>query len=148
MVALGDDVSGPQVEQPVAVYRPWGCGRCARCHLDAENYCEDPASAAPLTDAGFTPYHANRRSWPKLPPGVTAVVIGTGRLGHLAIQILNAAAATVIAVDTRTEALDLALKKRRRPCQPEVLNPGARGLLRPDIVQFSLEQAMDAYRQM
>jgi propanol-preferring alcohol dehydrogenase len=35
-----------------------------------------PAQAAPLTDAGLTPYHAIRRSWPKLAPGSTAVVIG------------------------------------------------------------------------
>ncbi|GAA1836825.1 NAD(P)-dependent alcohol dehydrogenase [Actinomadura chokoriensis] len=188
----------------------------------------DPAVAAPLTDAGLTPYHAIRRSWAKLPPGATAVVIGTGGLGHLAIQILKATtAATVIAVDTRTEALDLALKNGAdlaipsndstaasirdatgehgadvvldfvgadatlamaaaaartlgdvtivglgggtlplsffsvpyevslqttywgtRPELVEVLNLGARGLLRPDIVQFPLDQAMDAYRQM
>jgi propanol-preferring alcohol dehydrogenase len=69
----------------------------------------DPVSAAPLTDAGLTPYHAVRRSWPKLVPGATAVVIGVGGLGHLAIQILKATtAARIIAVDTREEALALA----------------------------------------
>lgn len=69
----------------------------------------DPVHAAPLTDAGLTPYHAVRRSLPKLPPGSTAVVIGVGGLGHLAIQILKAtAAARVVAVDTRPEALSLA----------------------------------------
>ncbi|HVS68595.1 MAG TPA: NAD(P)-dependent alcohol dehydrogenase [Mycobacteriales bacterium] len=69
----------------------------------------DPVAAAPLTDAGLTPYHAIRRSWPKLPPGSTAVVIGVGGLGHLAVQILRATtAARVIAVDTRSEALRLA----------------------------------------
>ena len=69
----------------------------------------DPVSAAPLTDAGLTPYHAVRRSWPKLAPGTTAVVIGVGGLGHLAIEILKATtAARVIAVDNRDEALDLA----------------------------------------
>jgi alcohol dehydrogenase, propanol-preferring len=68
-----------------------------------------PAAAAPLTDAGLAPYHAVRRSLPKLVPGSTAVVIGVGGLGHLAIQLLNAtSAARVIAVDTRSEALDLA----------------------------------------
>jgi len=71
----------------------------------------DPVLAAPLTDAGLTPYHAVRRSWSKLTPGATAVVIGVGGLGHLAVQILKATtAAAIIAVDTRTEALDLALK--------------------------------------
>jgi len=34
----------------------------------------DPVSAAPLTDAGLTPYHAVRRSWAKLAPGTTSVV--------------------------------------------------------------------------
>ncbi len=69
----------------------------------------DPVSAAPLTDAGLTPYHAVRRSWHKLAPGTTAVVIGVGGLGHLAIEILKATtAARVIAVDTRDEALALA----------------------------------------
>jgi alcohol dehydrogenase, propanol-preferring len=69
-----------------------------------------PAEAAPLTDAGLTPYHAVRRSAQKLVPGSTAVVIGVGGLGHLAIQILKAiSAARVIAVDTRSDALDLAL---------------------------------------
>jgi len=69
----------------------------------------DPVAAAPLTDAGLTPYHAVRRSWPKLVPGSTAVVIGVGGLGHLGIQILEATTASqVIAVDTRPEALALA----------------------------------------
>ncbi len=69
-----------------------------------------PAQAAPLTDAGLTPYHAIRRSLPKLDPAATAVVIGIGGLGHLAVQLLKAVcAARVIAVDTRGEALDLAV---------------------------------------
>jgi propanol-preferring alcohol dehydrogenase len=69
----------------------------------------DPVDAAPLTDAGLTPYHAIRRSWPKLAPGSTAVVIGVGGLGHLGVQILRATtAAQIIAVDTRESALVLA----------------------------------------
>lgn len=68
----------------------------------------EPVQAAPLTDAGLTPYHAVRRSWPKLLPGSTAVVIGIGGLGHVGVQILKATtAARVIAVDTRAEALQL-----------------------------------------
>jgi propanol-preferring alcohol dehydrogenase len=132
----------------VAVYGPWGCGRCRRCQLGIETYCEnpqaapvpggggglgldggmaeymlvpherflfplpdglDPVHAAPLTDAGLTPFHAVRRSWPKLTPTATAVVIGVGGLGHLAVQIIKATtAARVIAVDLRPEALELA----------------------------------------
>jgi propanol-preferring alcohol dehydrogenase len=68
-----------------------------------------PVDAAPLTDAGLTPYHAIRRSWGKLPPGSHAVVIGVGGLGHVGVQILKATTATtVIAVDQRPDALELA----------------------------------------
>jgi propanol-preferring alcohol dehydrogenase len=69
----------------------------------------DPAEAAPLTDAGLTPYHAIKRSLHRLIPGSTAVVIGAGGLGHMAVQLLRALSpATVIAVDQRKEALRLA----------------------------------------
>ncbi|SCL32470.1 D-arabinose 1-dehydrogenase, Zn-dependent alcohol dehydrogenase family [Micromonospora nigra] len=188
----------------------------------------DPVDAAPLTDAGLTPYHAVRRSWHKLAPGSTAVVIGVGGLGHVGVQILKTTtAARVIAVDTREEALalatecgaDLALPSgagtaeeiRRatggrgadvvldcvgtdttlrlgvaaartvgdltivglgggtlpvsffgvpyelsvqttywgsRPELAEVLDLGARGLVRPTTTTFALEEAPAAYRQM
>ena len=69
----------------------------------------DPLDAAPLTDAGLTPYHAVKRSLELLVPGSTAVVIGVGGLGHLGVQILDAVCpATIIAVDTRDSALRLA----------------------------------------
>jgi propanol-preferring alcohol dehydrogenase len=68
----------------------------------------DPVEAAPLTDAGLTPYHAVKRSLPLLVPGSTVAVIGVGGLGHMAVQILReTCAATVIAVDQRKEALTL-----------------------------------------
>ncbi len=70
----------------------------------------DPAQAAPLTDAGLTPYHAVRRSQDKLGPTSTAVVIGVGGLGHLAVQVLRAtSAARIVAVDPRESARDLAM---------------------------------------
>jgi propanol-preferring alcohol dehydrogenase len=69
----------------------------------------DPVVAAPLTDAGLTPYHAIKRSWPKLVPGSTAVVIGVGGLGHVGVQILKATtAARIVAVDTKKDALAVA----------------------------------------
>ncbi|MEZ5380625.1 MAG: NAD(P)-dependent alcohol dehydrogenase [Microthrixaceae bacterium] len=37
--ALGAGVTGVELGQPVAVYGPWGCGRCRRCRLGMENYC-------------------------------------------------------------------------------------------------------------
>jgi propanol-preferring alcohol dehydrogenase len=69
----------------------------------------DPVQAAPLTDAGLTSYHAVAGCRQQLGPDATAVVIGVGGLGHLAIQILRAITdCTVIAVDVRDEALALA----------------------------------------
>jgi propanol-preferring alcohol dehydrogenase len=60
----------------------------------------DPVRNVPLTDVGLTPYHAIKPSLPKLVPGSTAVVIGAGGLGHLAIQMLRALSpAQVIALD-------------------------------------------------
>lgn len=68
-----------------------------------------PAQAAPLVDAGLTPYHAVRRSLPKLGPTSTAVVIGVGGLGHMAVQFLKVlSTARVVAVDNRSEARELA----------------------------------------
>src|SRR5665811_2498894 len=69
----------------------------------------DPRDAAPLTDAALTPYHAIKRSLHLLIPGSTAVVIGAGGLGHMAVQILRAISpARVIAVDISAEKLRLA----------------------------------------
>ncbi len=142
---LGAGVSDLEPGEAVAVYGPWGCGRCRACRLSAENYCErqaeigalggglgfnggmaeymlvphsrlllplgdlDPRDAAPLSDAALTPYHAINRSRHLLVPGSTAVVIGVGGLGHMAVQILRALTpAQVIAVDTSAEKLALA----------------------------------------
>jgi propanol-preferring alcohol dehydrogenase len=60
----------------------------------------DPRDAAPLDDAALTPYHAIKASLPTLVPGTTAVVIGVGGLGHLAVQLLRVLSpARVVAVD-------------------------------------------------
>jgi propanol-preferring alcohol dehydrogenase len=70
----------------------------------------DPREVAPLTDAGLTSYHAVKRSLHLLRPGSTAVVIGAGGLGQMAIQILKAlaSATTVVAVDTSADKLRIA----------------------------------------
>jgi alcohol dehydrogenase, propanol-preferring len=60
----------------------------------------DPVDSAPLADAGLTPYHAVARALPLLTPSATAVVIGVGGLGHLAVQILRAITGSrIVAVD-------------------------------------------------
>jgi propanol-preferring alcohol dehydrogenase len=40
VAGLGGGVSGFKEGDPVAVYGPWGCGRCHACQLSMENYCE------------------------------------------------------------------------------------------------------------
>lgn len=145
VAALGEGVEHLALGDSVAVYGPWGCGRCVKCAEGKENYCInaasegimppglgwpgamaeyllvdsprhlvplgdlDPVVNVPLTDAGLTPYHAIKNSLPKLGAGSTAVVIGTGGLGHVGIQILRAiTGATVIALDVNEEKLQLA----------------------------------------
>src|SRR3954453_20270766 len=138
VAALGPGADGPEPGTPVLVYGPWGCGRCPACSLGAEMLCAgnrnggaglghdgglaeymvvpsprltlpldglDPVTAAPLADAGLTPYHAIRRAL----DAASAVVIGIGGLGHVAIQLLKALTrARVVAVDRRDAALALA----------------------------------------
>ncbi len=141
----GAGVDAVRVGEAVAVYGPWGCGRCRACRRSSENYCErqaetgvmggglgldggmadyllvpaarllvplgdlDPRDAAPLSDAALTPYHAIKRSLHKLTPGSTAVVIGLGGLGHMAVQILSAtSSARIVAVDISSDKLALA----------------------------------------
>jgi alcohol dehydrogenase, propanol-preferring len=143
--ALGAGVTGFEPGDPVAVYGPWGCGRCRRCREGLETLCEraaeiganggglgldggmaefmlvpsarllvplgdlDPRDAAPLCDAALTPYHAIRLVRERLVPGATAVVIGCGGLGHMAVQILRAVtAARIVAVDLDDAKLALA----------------------------------------
>jgi NAD+-dependent secondary alcohol dehydrogenase Adh1 len=68
-----------------------------------------PQDVAALADAGITAYHAVRKAIPLLYPGTTAVVIGAGGLGHIAIQCLAALTATrIVVVDRNPDALKLA----------------------------------------
>ena len=69
----------------------------------------DATLAAPLADAGITPYHAISHYREKLRPNAVAVVIGIGGLGHMAVQMLRALSAVrIVAVDLRDEALQAA----------------------------------------
>jgi alcohol dehydrogenase, propanol-preferring len=69
----------------------------------------DPVHAAPLTDAGMTALHAVERGRPLLEPGATALVIGIGGLGHLAVQFLRATSKVrVLTVDVDRARLDFA----------------------------------------
>lgn len=69
----------------------------------------DPVAAVALTDAGLTPYHAIKGSLDVLVPGATAVVVGVGGLGHVAIQLLRAMTpCRIIALDVDDAKLALA----------------------------------------
>lgn len=70
----------------------------------------DPVAAAPLADAGLTPYHAIKRALPHLAGGGRyALAIGLGGLGLIGVQILKAlTGATVIATDMKQEAMQQA----------------------------------------
>jgi len=61
----------------------------------------EPAEVAPHSDAGLTAYHAVRRLAPLATPGTTAVVIGVGGVGHIALQLIRElGSSSTIAVDT------------------------------------------------
>ncbi len=64
----------------------------------------DPVDAAPLADAGLTPYHAINLALPRLAGGGKhALVIGLGGLGLVTVQILRAiTGAQVIATDLKS----------------------------------------------
>lgn len=69
----------------------------------------DPVRAASLTDAALTPYEAIKKVLPHLTGGSTAVVIGAGGLGHVAIQLLRTlTSARIIALDVGEEKLAFA----------------------------------------
>jgi propanol-preferring alcohol dehydrogenase len=105
---------------------PSRCGRGAGCGLDgglaeyllvpSSRYLVpigdlDPVQAAPLTDAGLSPYHAVKAHLDVLHPGSSAVVIGVGGLGHVAVQLLRTLSpARVVAVDVRAAARELATR--------------------------------------
>jgi NAD+-dependent secondary alcohol dehydrogenase Adh1 len=61
----------------------------------------EPVDVAPHADAGLTAYHAVQRLAHLAAPGSTAVVIGVGGVGHIALQLLRElGSSSVIAVDT------------------------------------------------
>lgn len=56
---LGPGVSGFVPGDPVIVYGPWGCGRCALCRVGMENYCETHGkerSGGLGRDGGMAPF--------------------------------------------------------------------------------------------
>jgi NAD+-dependent secondary alcohol dehydrogenase Adh1 len=61
----------------------------------------EPAAIAPHADAGLTAYHAVRRLASLATPGTSAVVIGVGGVGHIAVQLIRElGSSSTIAIDT------------------------------------------------
>ena len=69
----------------------------------------EPSAYAPLADAGLAAFRACRKAAENLRSNDTAYILGAGGLGHLGLQILQILSpATVVAIDVRQEARDLA----------------------------------------
>ena len=71
----------------------------------------DRVAIAPHADAGLTAYHAVRRLAHLAHPGTTAVVIGAGGVGHIALQLLRELGSSrVVCIDTDARRRDLAAR--------------------------------------
>lgn len=128
-VAVGDRVALPWLGH--------ACGHCRYCVAGWETYCLTPQymgytmdggyadftlafashvvkipdavswlDAAPITCAGVTTYKALKVARPQ--PNETAMVVGIGGLGHLALQYARIFGTTTVAVDVEDEKLQLA----------------------------------------
>jgi len=138
VVALGDGESHLAIGDRVALpWLGRACGRCRYCVSGWETYCQTPEymgytidgsyaeyavgyashavkvpdgvsafDAAPLTCAGVTTYKAVKVAEPK--PAETAMVVGVGGLGHLALQYARIFGTRTVAVDVEDEKLALA----------------------------------------
>ena len=92
----------------------------------------DPVRAAPLADAGVTPYRTVRRVSDALGAGETALVIGAGGLGQFAVQYLR------LLTGARVIVVDLEEEKRRR-----ALELGADEALPPDELDRPARVVLD-----
>ena len=138
---LGEQVEGFRKDEKVLVYPWIGDQVCPACRIGEENLCDKPRSlgiytdggyaqyvlvpsykylvkigddmdmdtSAPLSCAGLTAYGAVKNS--NLKPNENVVIVGTGGLGLMAIQLAKAVTgAKVIAMDLDDQKLDVAKK--------------------------------------
>ena len=139
---MGEQVEGFSKKEKVLVYPWIGDGMCPACRVGEENLCDKPRSlgiyrdggyaeyvlvpsykylvkmgddmdtdtSAPLSCAGLTAYGAIRNA--KLKPFDNVVIVGTGGLGLMAIQLAKAVTgARIIAMDIDDKKLEVAKKE-------------------------------------
>jgi alcohol dehydrogenase, propanol-preferring len=140
--SLGEEVEGFSKNEKVLVYPWIGEGMCPACRIGEENLCDKPRSlgiytdggyaeyvlvpnykylvkirddmntdtSAPLSCAGLTAYGAIKNA--NLKPNDNVVIVGTGGLGLMAIQLAKAVtAARIIAMDLDDKKLEVAKKE-------------------------------------
>jgi alcohol dehydrogenase, propanol-preferring len=138
---LGEQVEGFSKNEKVLVYPWIGEGMCPACRIGEENLCDkarslgiyvdggyaeyvlvpnyrylvklgddmDTDTSAPLSCAGLTAYGAVKNA--TLRPDDNVVIVGTGGLGLMAIQLAKAVTgAKIIAMDLDDQKLDVAKK--------------------------------------
>ena len=138
---LGEQVEGFSKNERVLIYPWIGEGLCPACRIGEENLCDKPRSlgiytdggyaqyvlvpsykylvkigndmdtdtSAPLACAGLTSYGAVKNA--NLKPDDNVVIVGTGGLGLMAIQLAKAVTgAKIIAMDIDDQKLDVAKK--------------------------------------
>ena len=138
---LGEQVEGFSKNERVLIYPWIGEGLCPACRIGEENLCDKPKSlgiytdggyaqyvlvpsykylvkigndmdtdtSAPLACAGLTSYGAVKNA--NLKPDDNVVIVGTGGLGLMAIQLAKAiTGAKIIAMDIDDQKLDVAKK--------------------------------------
>jgi len=136
---LGEQVEGFSKNERVLIYPWIGEGLCPACRIGEENLCDKPRSlgiytdggyaqyvlvpsykylvkigndmdtdtGAPLACAGLTAYGAVKNA--NLKPDENVVIVGTGGLGLMAIQLVKAVTgAKIIAMDIDDQKLDVA----------------------------------------
>lgn len=137
IVQLGRNVSSYEVGDRVLINLYQSCRACHYCRIGKENLCVNlkhfgfnidggyaeyavvgerhlvtlPSQvsyeACILVDAGVTSYHATTRI-AKLTPSETVLIMGTGGVGLMLVQMAKLAGTEVVAVDVDEEKLKLA----------------------------------------